>query len=206
MTTDRGLCGGFNNTLLRFYQSQLPALGPDPEVCAIGRRGLDFLRRRGTPPLASGDGVSGRGGLEKLKSLLLAALADYQAGKISQVVMIHNRYVSSLNQQPTLLQLLPFDPAPLAKVRVRLFDYLIEPNRDETVCHLLPQHLAARFQAALLSTATGEHATRMNAMENATRNADELIARLTLQMNRVRQSSITRELIEVVTGAESLKN
>jgi F-type H+-transporting ATPase subunit gamma len=209
VTADRGLCGAFNSNALR---TAALLVGQHPErqstVIAVGRRGRDFFRRRPQYTVQSqyvdvfGRQVSFGVAEEIAKEVITAYTA---ADGVDHVVLVGNTFVSALRQQPMTYTLLPIPLPPTPPGEV-VFDYLYEPSVDGLLGELLPRYVEVLVFRALLETAAAEHAARMTAMRAATENAGELIRQLTLFYNKTRQAAITKEILEVVSGAEALKS
>lgn len=223
LASDRGLCGSFNNNLLKFYVRTVDR-SKDFQSVGLGRRARDFITRNN---LSGGLKIEAPNtpSFANAASLADAAIKDFISGDVDQVILIYNQFKSALSQVPTQMQLLPFPkPAKPAKAQsgkdshaaathdaahgkaghgFRL-DYIVEPNPAEVFNALLPQLVTVQVYKSLLENAVGEHSARMTAMDSATKNTKELISSLTLKMNRARQAAITKELIEIVSGAEAL--
>jgi F-type H+-transporting ATPase subunit gamma len=210
VTTDRGLCGAFNSNVLR---AATLLIGQHPEwhstIIVVGRKGRDFFRRRPHYRVQSqhvdvfGRQVSFGVAEEVAKEVNAAYTAP--TGAVDRVVLVGNTFASALRQQPMTQTLLPI-PLPPVRPDEVVFDYLYEPSVDGLLGELLPRYVEILIFRALLETAAAEHAARMTAMRAATDNAGELIRQLTLFYNKTRQAAITKEILEVVSGAEALKN
>jgi F-type H+-transporting ATPase subunit gamma len=209
VTADRGLCGAFNSNALR---AATVLIGQHPEwastLIVVGRKGRDFFRRR--PQYAVNNwyvDVFGRqvsfGVAEEIAKEVIEAYAAPN-DPVDRVLLVGNTYVSALRQQPITYTLLPIPSPPIQPDEV-VFDYLYEPSVDGLLAELLPRYVEVVIFRALLETAAAEHAARMTAMRAATDNAGELIGQLTLFYNKTRQAAITKEILEVVSGAEALK-
>jgi F-type H+-transporting ATPase subunit gamma len=204
-TTDRGLCGNFNNNLCRNLLAQLLETGraPNPELIVFGRKGNDFFRRRGY--------TIGKAHLFLQPSEYPEAIGDvigeimdrFLTGDVGRMFVAYNHYHSPIRQEPAFRQLLPVPPLEDAKA-IDDREMLFEPARQEILDYLLPAFLRSQAFTARLNTEAGEHGARMVAMEGATKNAGEMISRLTLTYNRARQAAITKELIEIVNAAQAL--
>jgi F-type H+-transporting ATPase subunit gamma len=210
ITTDRGLCGAFNSNALRAATS-FTAQHPEWQTSfvVIGRKGRDFFRRRPQFQMKSQHvDVFGRqvsfGIAQDLAKELIAAYTASD-GMVDRVVLVGNTFVSALRQQAVTYMMLPI-PLPPSEPDAVIFDYLYEPSVDGILRELLPRYVEVLVYRALLETAAAEHAARMTAMAAATSNAGELIRQLTLFYNKTRQAAITKEILEVVSGAEALKN
>jgi F-type H+-transporting ATPase subunit gamma len=203
LTSDRGLCGGFNANLLRQSEAFQRERGDrTTRLMLVGRKGLDYYRRRRVEPLFERTGVLNAPALEVARALAEHVTARFAADETDAVYLVYSRFQSAISQVPTVVRLLPVDaPAEDASS----VDYIFEPPRPELLGKLLPRYIETRLLQALLESIASEFGARMTAMDNATRNASEMIDRLTLSMNRARQSAITTELMEIVSGAEALK-
>ena len=213
-TADRGLCGGFNSSIVRGARARIRELrerGKQVKVLCIGRKGRDMLRRElGDAVVGTIEGV-GRRRLEYAEAVQVAERihAMYTAGEFDVCTIVFNRFRSAITQILTRQQLVPVEPAAVGDLgaddpgQVRAV-YEFEPDEAAILKELLPRNLAVQIYGALVENAASEQGARMTAMDNATRNAGEMIDRLTLFYNRTRQAQITRELIEIVSGAEAL--
>jgi F-type H+-transporting ATPase subunit gamma len=210
VTTDRGLCGAFNSNVLRAVTSLLaqhPAW--KTSLVVVGRKGRDFFRRRPQFQVKSqhvdvfGRQVSFGVAQDIAKELIAAYTAS--DGMVDRVVLVGNTFASALRQQTVTYTMLPI-PLPPSPPDAVIFDYIYEPSVDEILGELLPRYAEVLVYRALLETAAAEHAARMTAMAAATDNASELIHQLTLFYNKTRQAAITKEILEVVSGAEALKS
>ena len=210
IASDRGLCGAFNANVLKAGAATLAERAPQFEqvsVSTVGRKAAEFVRRR--RPLEKGWQI-GQGVHMTLAREIAQHLASrYESGAVDEVVVVVNEFVSALTQRPSVIRLLPLVPE---ESRVRSYSpeegrepFEIEPDVNALLEVLVPQALEFSIYRALLESWAGEHAARMAAMESATRNTEELIRSLTLKFNRARQAAITKELMEIVSGAEALK-
>ena len=211
VTSDRGLCGGFNASLLhkvRELKKAKEAEGRQVVFYCMGRKGRDAVRKAG------GEVVQGIADKMGSFDFTLAGrlggdiINDYLAGKVDEVVAIYSRFISMSRQIPEALPLLPVQPdktkAKEETKAVRM-EYLYEPEMEKLLAELMPRFVKAQVYRSFLETSCSEHAARMAAMDNATRNCDELTASLTLLYNKTRQASITSDLIDIVGGAEALQ-
>jgi len=204
-TSDRGLCGGFNSNLIKFAVKQIAAR--EAEGCAIsittaGRRARDFFRRRRAGQLAGNYPQQGWVKYAQAAEIAKAVAGRFVAGEVDELFLVYNEFVSAMTQRPRSVRLLPFraEGEPSGDV----LPYEIEPDAESLLAVLVPKAVEVEIYRALLENQTGEHAARMAAMESATRNTEELVEKLTLQFNRARQAAITKELVEIVSGAEAL--
>ncbi|MEC7986365.1 MAG: ATP synthase F1 subunit gamma [Myxococcota bacterium] len=204
LTSDRGLCGGFNSQLIKFASNQAAELekeGKKVRLLIYGRKGGAILKAPNFDVMRAAEGANPKN-FDQISSALcdeLIALLNNNA--FEKVVLIFNRFVNRMTQSPIAQQLLPMK---LEDSGGASGDYLYEPSGKEILSELLPMVLNAQLLQAFLDTEAGEQAARMQAMDNATRNAGEMIDKLTLQYNRARQAAITKELIEIISGAEAL--
>jgi F-type H+-transporting ATPase subunit gamma len=212
VTSDRGLAGGFNSNSVREARRvirQLLADGKEVKLLTVGRKAKDLLRRDQADRLGKTfEGIgSKRVAFSEAEGVANAIVAMYEAGEFDVCTIIYNRFKSVISQVPTATQLIPF-ALPTGAVRAESHEvrpvYEFEPSEDEILAALLPRNFAIQIYGALLDSAAGEQAARMTAMDNASRNAEDLTKKLTLRYNRARQASITKELIEIVSGAEAL--
>jgi F-type H+-transporting ATPase subunit gamma len=203
ITADRGLCGGFNTNVGRRALAQIRHHeAGEVDLMAVGRKGRDFLRSRGHAPSAEHLGV-----FQDLQFSHAATIAHeitqrFLSGEIDLVELVFSEFRSVAQQTPAVVQLLPIVPAE-AKASSS-DDYIFEPGPGELLDTLVPRHVNFQVWRALLESNAGEHAARMQAMDSATKNAGDLMDDLTREMNKVRQTSITLELMDIVGGAEAV--
>ena len=203
-TSDRGLAGAFNGSIVRAARQKIQSLidvGKDVKILTIGRKGRDQLRRQyGSRFIESYElGLKGPS-LALVKPMAQMVLDLYAAGEFDVVSLIHSRFKSVVTQIPTVKQLIPAQVE--AAGASALYDY--EPDEDAILEALLPQNVSVQILSALLENQAGFFASQMAAMDNATRNAGDMIKALTIQMNRTRQAKITTELIEIIAGAAAV--
>jgi len=212
ITADRGLAGAFNTNIgraTRILARKLEAEGKSVRILAVGRKGRDFLRRDLASRIVGDVTYAGKKRIEfadadDIAQRITGMLA---AGEIDVCTLIYNRFRSVISQIVTEQQLIPAPPPPdqeAATAALAGASYDFEPDEETILARLLPQNLAIQVFRAMLESAAGEHGARMTAMDSATRNAGDMIRRLTLNYNRARQANITRELIEIISGAEAL--
>ena len=212
LTSDRGLCGGFNSNIIRRAQRFLVEESDKYDVIqfsTIGRRGRDFAKKRGIQTRKDYVGFFGRLRFSMAKQVADDLIVEFRERNLDAVFLLYNQFRSAIAQSITLTQLLPI-VAPPSKQRTGeggfiTPEHLYEPSRPALLEHLIPRQLAMQIWRALLESEASEHGARMTAMDSATKNANEMIGRLSLQYNRARQASITKELMEIVSGAEALK-
>ena len=231
ITADRGLCGSFNTnvvkTALQFTIDQPKSPdGRDIAMALVGRKGRDFFMRRGFDVLYEEVGLFQNVKWAHAQAIASTAIKEFLGPDISSVYLVYNEFRSAISQRVVIEKLLPIprlrpeDTADEASTSASAtvdktagkrvdasasaaVDYLFEPGPEQLLNTLLPMHVAVQVQRALLESAAAEHAARMQSMDSATRNAKEMVDRLTLYMNKVRQAAITREIIEVVSGAQA---
>ncbi len=201
VTSDRGLCGAFNANLIRAAQSYLAEHRNAPvSMMTIGRKGRDFFRRRPVPLIAEHVNIFAKLGFPHAQAIAREISDLYAQGTVDAVDVLYNEFKSVLTQRLTLeryLPVKPIEPPPGAT----LIDYLYEQPAEQIFNSLLPRYVEVEVYRALLESVAAEFAARMTAMDAATNNAAEMIDNLTLHMNRVRQASITKEIIEIVSGS-----
>jgi F-type H+-transporting ATPase subunit gamma len=210
-TSDRGLAGGFNATILREARRQIRALtgaGMEVKILTIGRKGRDGLRRDHARLIVDSLTDIGRRrvSFDEARGISQRILTMFEAGEFDACSIVFNRFRSAMTQIVTVQQLIPFaqPEAAAAPAPEGGAIYEFEPDEEEILAELLPRNLAVQVYTALLENAASEQGARMTAMDNATRNAGEMIDRLTMNYNRTRQAVITKELIEIISGAEAL--
>jgi F-type H+-transporting ATPase subunit gamma len=212
MTSDRGLCGAFNTNILtssaKFIES-LKKEGFELSVSVIGRKSRDFFRRRRIPMRKSWLGLSGRVTYANAQEISNDLMENYVNETLDEVILIYNEFKSLLLQKVSIARLLPIgaieaEEAPDEKTSIAV-DFLYEPSVEILLGRLLPKHIEIQVYRALLESSAAEEAARMNAMERASKNCEDLIARVTLQANKVRQAGITKELMDIVGGVEAMK-
>ena len=205
LTSDRGLCGGFNTQLCRELQRVIAdkkSAGIEVELHFIGRKGYDYFRRREIKGDLN-DGLVGRPPFDKVAQLSRSLAADFTARKIDAVYMLYNEFKSVIQQKVTLERMLPLSRAEFG-AGDSLIGYKYEPSAETLIGELVPKHLDIQLYRMILESGASEQGARMTAMDSASRNAGELISALTLYANRVRQAGITKEIIEIVSGAAAM--
>ncbi len=205
-TSDRGLCGSFNSSLIREAEAFINA-HPAQEVTisCVGRRGFDYFRRRQTPMAEEHINLGGKYTSALAHDIGLRMTERFLSGESDGFYILYARFRSALVQVPTLDQVLPIVPQEQDDAASTSLDYLYEPTAQGLLSRLLTRYVDMLLYRAMLESVASEHGARMTAMENATNNAVEMIDTLTLDMNRARQADITRELLEIVATGESLK-
>ncbi len=212
VTADRGLAGAFNTSAARLARNtarRLLAEGKTVKLLALGRKGRDLLRRELAANMAGDVSYAGKKNVEfdDARAVAEQVVGMFDAGEFDVCTLIYNRFHSVISQIPTATQLIP-TPMPEQRrddtPQSQRATYEFEPDEETILARLLPQNLAIQIYRALLESAAGFYGAQMSAMDNATRNAGDMIKRLTLNYNRARQANITRELIEIISGAEAL--
>jgi F-type H+-transporting ATPase subunit gamma len=201
-TTDRGLAGSLNTNTIRFAARDIASSTGDLSVVTVGRKGTAAMRRAHVPIAAAFDGFGDRPAFADILPLARLISDDYLAGTYATVHLIHPAFVSTLVQRPESKRLLPIKPNPDDAV-IPGRQFIFEPDPRHVLEQLLPRYVATRLFQAVLELTASEQSSRMVAMRNATDNAQELIDDLTLTYNKVRQANITREMVEIATGASS---
>lgn len=208
VTADKGLCGSFNSNLLRRASAFMKDADRDVVMGLVGRRGRDYFVRRGAEVRFEMINLFNDLQYSHGQAMAKVAIDQYTSGDISRVVFIYNEFKSVIQQEVVVEQLLPIPQsdvsAEVAEGGELSAGYLYEPAPERIFRDLLPRYVEVELFRALLESAAAEHAARMTAMDAASRNAGDMIDELTLHMNKVRQAAITRELIEVVSGADAL--
>ena len=205
MTSERGLCGGFNSTIVRLARAKLNELiaaGKTVKILTVGKKGREQLRRDYSAYMVGHVDLSEvkRVGYGNAQSIARDVLARFEAAECDVVTIFYNRFQSVISQIPTAQQIIPakFETGTASA----LYDY--EPSEEAILADLLPRGVATQIFTALLENGASEQGARMSAMDNATRNAGEMITKYTTIYNRSRQAAITKELIEIISGAEAL--
>jgi F-type H+-transporting ATPase subunit gamma len=202
VTSDRGLAGPLNTNAVRFVSGEIVEHAGELELISVGRKGRDAMRRARVPIVAHFAGFGDRPTFGDILPLARLISDEYEAGTYNQVDIVFTRFVSTLVQRADMVRLLPIKPSPDTR-GIPGSQFIFEPVPEIVLDELLPRYVGTRlYQAALESTASF-FSSQMVAMKNATENADELIEDLTLSYNKARQANITRELIEIASGAQS---
>jgi F-type H+-transporting ATPase subunit gamma len=206
-TSDRGLCGGYNANLVRAAESFIRKNSDKAiELTLVGRKGADYFRRRRANIADRYINILAIPADELAAEIAQKIIARFLNGETDAVYILYSRFRSALSQVPTLEKLLPVALTQNSETEAQQFtEYLYEPGVEQLLASLLPRITEVAAQRALLESTASEHGARMTAMDSATSNAAKMIGSLTLQMNRARQASITRELMEIVGTAEALK-
>ncbi len=206
VTADKGLCGSFNTNIIKKAGEVITGSGRhEVSLGLVGRKGRDFLAKRGFDVRFELINIFGRLKYSHAQAIARAAIETFTGDEVDSVQLVYNEFKNVLQQRVVVDQVLPIArlETPPAGVELRA-DYLYEPDPAAIFDTLIPRHVEIQFYRALLESAAAEHAARLTSMDSATNNATEMIEDLTLYMNKVRQATITREIIEVVSGAQVL--
>ncbi len=209
MTADRGLCGGFNANVSKAAERFIHAneQGFDElDLMIIGRKGRDFLKNRlGDKIIKVYENITADASYKTAALIGQEIIDNYTSEKYDAVYVVYNAFQSAIVQNVTLEQVLPIQPAEAAAEDESVIDYLYEPNRGQVLAEILPKMVEVQIFRALVESNASEQGARMSSMDSASRNASEMISKLTLQYNRARQAAITKELMEIISGSESIK-
>jgi len=210
ITGDRGLCGGFNTNIAKAAERfirQNQAGYESYELLIVGRKGNDYLKRRDGMNISKvHENLIGTGQVTYPVGALIGqeVIELYRSGEYDSVFLIYNAFQSAMTQVQTVTQLLPIVPREVPE-GTYVSDYIYEPDARAVLDQILPKHIEVQIFRSLLESSASEHGARMTAMDSASKNASEMIGKLTLQYNRARQAAITKELMEIISGAESIK-
>jgi F-type H+-transporting ATPase subunit gamma len=204
ITSDRGLSGAFNVNLIKTAEGRVRDGGAPVTLVTLGRKGADYFRRRNASVLLSNAELGGAASWKMAEELSRDLTARFLAGEIDEVDLVFTHFKSALFRSIVIEPFLPLGRSETTESPAQL-DYIFEPSPEAILEKIVPYYLAMRLYMALAESAASEHGARMVAMGSATKNANEMIQDLTLHMNRTRQATITRELVEIVAGAEALK-
>ncbi len=212
ITADKGLCGGFNiNTIkkIKALIEELKAKKIKVRLRAVGKKGIEYFDFQGIELLERYIGVSSSPSSEKANEIVQAAIKDFNEGKTDEVILIHNGYLNMITQEMRVNTLVPIGEPAISEDALKTSTLEVEvesPEDEETLMlNLIQSYLSYSMYYALIDSLAAEHCSRMNAMENATNNAKERVSQLNLAYNKARQGSITTELIEIISGVESMK-
>jgi F-type H+-transporting ATPase subunit gamma len=208
MTADRGLCGSFNvnliNTAVKFIREK-EAAGIEISLICVGRKGRDFFRRRKREMLAQYVDVWNKFDFSNAVTVAREIMSAFLTGGVQEVHLIHANFINMAIQRPKMVQLLPIKPGEAEQEEGASTEYLFEPPMEQFLEYLLPKYINVQVYHGFLENSASEYAARMTAMDNAQSNCKEMINTLTIVMNKARQAAITRELMDIVGGAEALK-
>ncbi|SJZ61417.1 ATP synthase F1 subcomplex gamma subunit [Trichlorobacter thiogenes] len=207
VTSDRGLCGGFNSNLCKAgerYIKEKQAEFEQISIMTVGRKGYEFLKNRHTV-YKNFSNILSKPNYQTAAMLAQDVIEGYLSEEYDQVVMLFNSFRTVMTQDITFQQLLPIEPEEKATVDEVGVEFIYEPSVSDLLTEILPKNIEVQIFKAMLESVAGEHGARMTAMDSASKNASEMIGKLTLQYNRARQAAITTELMEIISGAESIK-
>ena len=208
VTSDRGLCSAFNTNILKaasLHIAGLRAEGFDVTISAVGRKAKDYFKRRNVELRKSWTGISGKISYANAQEIAADIIESYTNETVDEVIVVYNEFKSVVAQKISIARLLPLAPIVAAEDALPIFNFIYEPSKGEIFSRLVPKNVEIQIFRALLESQASEEAARMSAMENATKSANEMILKLSLQYNKARQATITRELMDIVGGAEALK-
>jgi F-type H+-transporting ATPase subunit gamma len=213
ITSDRGLCGAFNSNINRTAERlwrERERAGQAVKIAVIGRKGRDYFRRRNAPVFHVFSDVWERLDLEQARAVARTALRPYLAGQVDAIYIVYNEFKSAMSQRVVAEKLFPIDAAAAAEAEGAQpqleSQFIFEPSKPALLEQLVPMYAEISILRALYESMASELGARMTAMDSATKNASEMIGRLTLSYNRARQAAITTELMEIIGGAEALKD
>ena len=207
ITSDRGLCGGFNGNLCKAAERYIKDVKGEFEqisLMTVGRKGYEALRNRHTVA-KNFPNVLAKPNYQTAAMLANEVIDGYLAGEFDQVILLFNSFRTVMSQDITFQQLLPVEPQVTTMADEAPVEYIYEPSVAELLAEILPKNIEVQIFKAMLESVAAEHGARMTAMDSASKNANEMIGKLTLQYNRARQAAITTELMEIISGAESIK-
>lgn len=206
LTSDRGLCGAFNSSLLRQAMKRWKALeaeGKEVSIYVVGRKGREFFARRGAPVAKYFTDVWEQLGIEQARHIATGLLRPYADGEVDAIILLYNEFKSAMTQIATEETLFPLSRTE-EESGTEAKEYIFEPDRKSLLDVLVPMYIEITLLRALYESMASELGARMTAMDSATKNAKDMISALTLQYNRARQAAITTELMEIIGGAEAL--
>lgn len=207
VTADRGLCGGFNANILRKATMELKKY-PGASIVCVGRKSKDYFSRRAYNVVQSYVGLGEDVKIGKAREIAQYIMQKYSDSEFDAVYLVYSEFVNVMVQTPTVVKLLPAEPPSVegegAKGKANV-DYIFEPSAEEVLTTLLPKYVINTVYQGMLESKAGEQSARMTAMDNASKNASDMIAKYTLAMNRARQAAITTEISEIVSGAAALE-
>lgn len=211
VTADRGLCGAFNSNIIKAAvnhiktnYAEMNKAGKVKLIC-VGKKGYDFFSKRDYEVVSKHVGIFNQMNFNTAKTIVAEVVSGFIKGEYDKVEIISNEFKNAVQQKLTIGQFLPVVQSQSADTKSQSTDYIFEPSSDEIVSALVPKHLNFQAWRVLLDSNAAEHGARMSAMENASTNARDLIKVLQLNYNKARQAAITKELLEIVAGAEALK-
>jgi len=208
LTSDRGLCGAFNSNLIRAAARHIADLrkeGFEVSISIVGRKARDYFKRRNVELRKAWTGISGKISYANAQEIAAEVVDRYSNEAVDEVILVYNEFKSVVAQKVVITRLLPLSPIQRTEEALPVFNVIYEPSKQEIFSRLVPKNVEIQIFRALLESQASEEAARMSAMENATKAANEMIGSLTLQYNKARQATITKELMDIVGGVEALK-
>jgi len=207
VTADRGLCGAFNANIIRSADEFLEEKGSHSvDLFCVGKRGRDYFRRRGGRIVGEHADLGGTVDVTRIRGITEEIVRRFLSGQADEVFLAYNTFVSVMAYRPRIVKFLPLEAESLGVgAGTKPLEYILEPDAPTILDRILPRHLDSKVYITLAEAFTAEHSARMVAMSTASDNCQEMIRTLTLEMNKARQASITKELLEIVSGAEALK-
>jgi F-type H+-transporting ATPase subunit gamma len=204
---DKGLCGSYNSNMMRHVQKFLDSKKKPYKAIAIGKKAVDWFRKQGVELKAQYQGLPTDLPFSQIKSMAKTLVDLYESGEVDEVHLLFTRYMNAITFQPGDVKFLPIEAAAAGTTeKAKLsHEYDFEPEPAQILAKLTPRYVEVSFHRLILESMSSEHAARMNAMRNATDSASDIISSLTLQYNNARQAGITKELLDIVGGAEALK-
>lgn len=204
MMAEKGLCGSFNSNMARIANHFLMEKNAPSRCVAIGKKSVEFFKKQGIKTVADYAGIPTNVPFAEIREMTHSVVDLYERGEVDEVHVLYTKYVNAITFKPSLYKFLPIEAAK-GKDGEPAHEYIFEPKPARILERLVPRYIETTFHRLLLESMSSEHAARMNAMKNATDNAEELVESLTLTYNKARQSGITKELLDIVGGAEALK-
>lgn len=208
ITSDRGLCGAFNSNILKAAVNHISQRKKEEfvvSICSVGKKARDYFKRRNIEQRRAWTGFSGKISYTNAQEIANEIIDIYTNETVDEIILIYNEFKSVVAQKVIITRLLPMAPIESKEETLPVFNFIYEPSKQEIFSRLLPKNVEIQIFRALLESQASEEAARMSAMENATRSANDMIDGLTLQFNKARQASITKELMDIVGGVEALK-
>ncbi|MDA8241108.1 MAG: ATP synthase F1 subunit gamma [Nitrospiraceae bacterium] len=208
LTSDRGLCGAFNTNIMKAATRHIDELrreGYEVTIDVVGRKARDYYKRRAIEMRKAWTGIAGKISYANAQEIAAEIIENYTNETTDEVVLIFNEFKSAIAQQVVISRILPLAPIQAAEETLPIYNFIYEPSKQEIFSRLVPKNVEIQIFRALLESQASEEAARMAAMENATRAANDMIGSLTLQFNKARQASITKELMDIVGGVEAMK-
>jgi F-type H+-transporting ATPase subunit gamma len=209
ITSDRGLCGAFNTNILKAAVKHIAELrkeGYEVMINCVGRKARDYFKRRNVELEKAWTGISGKISYANAQEIAGEVIEKYTDASVDEVILIYNEFKSAIAQKVVIAKLLPLAPISAASEgTLPVYNYLYEPSKQAIFSRMVPKNVEIQIFRALIESQASEEAARMAAMENATKSANDMISSLTLQYNKARQATITKELMDIVGGVEALK-